>query len=61
MTISDKETRTAAYLAERVSREESSRELGIEILADVERQRDALKRDVEWGTRDFEISATAPR
>jgi hypothetical protein len=38
-----------AYLLGKVSREIVLKELGPECLADVEYQRDALRRDVEWG------------
>ncbi len=47
-----REARIAAYLAGRASREETLRELGPEIVVEVESQRDALERDVEWGLRD---------
>lgn len=39
------------YLFDRVSREIVLRELGPERLEDIEYQRDALKREVEWGLK----------
>lgn len=38
-----------AYLLGKVTREKALRDLGAERLAEVEYQRDALRRDVEWG------------
>jgi transcription initiation factor IIE alpha subunit len=40
-----------AYLMGEVSRETVLQELGPMRLADIEYQRDALKRDVEWGLK----------
>jgi hypothetical protein len=40
-----------AYLLGKVTREKALRDLGPERLADIEYQRDALRRDVEWGLR----------
>lgn len=39
------------FLLGEVSRETALRELGPERLSEVEYQRDALKRDVEWGLK----------
>ena len=39
------------YLFDRVSRENLLRELGPERLEEIEYQRDALKREVEWGLK----------
>jgi hypothetical protein len=41
-----------AYLLGNAPREQVLAELGPEALADVEAQRDALRRDVAWGLRD---------
>lgn len=41
-----------AFLAGKVPREEALRHLGLKELTDIEYQRDALRRDVEWGLRD---------
>lgn len=46
-----RETLTEAYLLGSVSRESLLQELGAEALAEIEIQRDALRRDVEWGLR----------
>ena len=43
------ETLIEAYLLGQVPREQALKELGAERLAEVEYQRDALKRDVAWG------------
>jgi hypothetical protein len=43
------EALTEAYLLGGVPRETALKELGSERLAEIEYQRDALKRDVEWG------------
>jgi hypothetical protein len=40
-----------AYLLGKVPRERALRELGSEHLAEVEYQRDALRRDVAWGLK----------
>ena len=40
-----------AFLLGKVSRETALRELGPDRLAEVEYQRDALQRDVEWGLK----------
>jgi hypothetical protein len=40
-----------AYLLGKVTRETALRDLGSEQLADVEYQRDVLRRDVEWGLK----------
>ena len=39
------------FLGGRISREQVLREIGPEPLAEIECQRDALRRDVEWGLR----------
>lgn len=41
-----------AYLAGRISRQEALKQLGPELLEEVEYQRDALRRDVAWGLRN---------
>jgi hypothetical protein len=41
-----------AYLASRISRQEALKQLGPELLEEVEYQRDALRRDVAWGLRN---------
>lgn len=46
-----RETLIQAYLLGQVSREMALRELGPEQLEEVEYQRDALKRDVAWGSQ----------
>lgn len=46
-----RETLTEAYLLGRVSREILLQELGADALSEIELQRDALRRDVEWGLR----------
>ena len=43
------EALTEAYLLGGVPRETALKELGSERLAEIEYQRDALQRDVEWG------------
>jgi hypothetical protein len=43
------ETQTEAYLLGKVPRETVLRELGSERLAEIDDQRDALRRDVAWG------------
>ena len=40
-----------AFLLGGVSRETALRELGPDLLAEVEYQRDALQRDVQWGLK----------
>jgi hypothetical protein len=40
-----------AYLLGKVTRETALRDLGAERLAEIEYQRDALRRDVEWGLK----------
>lgn len=45
------EALTEAYLTGDVPRETALKELGPERLADIEYQRDALRRDVEWGLK----------
>ena len=40
-----------AYLLGKVSRETVLKEIGIERLEEVEFQRDAIRRDIEWGLR----------
>jgi len=45
------EALTEAYLLGKVPRETVLRELGSERLAEVEYQRDTLRRDVEWGLK----------
>jgi len=42
------ETITEAFLAGRISREDALAELGRERLAEVEYQRDAIRKDFEW-------------
>jgi hypothetical protein len=37
------------YLSNRISREDTLQELGIETLEEIEYQRDAFARDVAWG------------
>lgn len=41
-----------AYLLGRISRENVLKELGAEELEAIEYQRDALRRDVEWGLKN---------
>ena len=41
-----------AYLAGNITREDALKELGPELLEEIEYQRDALQRDVAWGLRD---------
>jgi hypothetical protein len=41
-----------AYLAGRISRQEALKQLGPELLEEVDYQRDALRRDVAWGLRN---------
>lgn len=43
---------TEAYLLGQLSHEQALTELGPNTLADLEYQREALKRDVEWGLTD---------
>lgn len=45
------EALTEAYLLGKVPRETALRELGSERLAEIEYQRDALRRDFEWGLK----------
>lgn len=45
------ETLTEAYLLGKVSRETVLSELGSERLAEIDDQRDALRRDVVWGLK----------
>ena len=45
------ETLTEAYLLGKVPRETVLRELGSERLAEIDYQRDALRRDVAWGLK----------
>jgi hypothetical protein len=45
------ETLTEAYLLGKVPRETVLRELGSERLAEIDDQRDALRRDVVWGLK----------
>jgi hypothetical protein len=45
------ETLTEAYLLGEVPRETVLRELGSERLAEIDYQRDALRRDVAWGLK----------
>jgi transcription initiation factor IIE alpha subunit len=45
------EALTEAFLMGKVSHETALRELGPDRLAEVEYQRDALQRDVEWGLK----------
>jgi hypothetical protein len=45
------ETLTEAYLLGKVPRETVLRELGSERLAEIDDQRDALRRDVAWGLK----------
>ncbi|MEK8020191.1 MAG: hypothetical protein VSS75_025245 [Candidatus Parabeggiatoa sp.] len=40
---------TEAYLLGTISREQALKTLGTDTLEEIEYQRDALKRDVEWG------------
>jgi hypothetical protein len=40
---------TEAYLLGTLSREQAVKILGIAVVKEIESQRDALKRDVEWG------------
>jgi len=40
-----------AFLLGKVSRETALRDLGAERLAEIEYQRDVLRRDVEWGLK----------
>jgi len=40
-----------AYLLGKVSREKALKDLGAAELREIELQRDALRRDVEWGRR----------
>jgi hypothetical protein len=42
---------TEAYLLGKVSREAALKDLGTTELREIELQRDALRRDVEWGQR----------
>ena len=44
-----------AYLLGRVPREMVLKELGLERLEEIEYQRDALQRDVEWGEENEEL------
>jgi hypothetical protein len=46
-----RETLTEAYLLGKVPRETVLRELGSERLAEIDYQRDALRRDVVWGLK----------
>ena len=41
-----------AYLGGRISREDALKQLGPEMLEEIEYQRDTLKRDVAWGLRN---------
>ncbi|MBI2877927.1 MAG: hypothetical protein HYY20_13710 [Candidatus Tectomicrobia bacterium] len=41
-----------AYLAGSITREDALKELGPEMLEEIEYQRDALQRDIAWGLRD---------
>ncbi len=43
---------TEAYLLGKISRDTILDELGPKVLEDIDLQRDALKRDVEWGSGD---------
>ena len=43
------EAMTAAYLLGTISREQALKTLGTDTLEEIEYQREALKRDVEWG------------
>ena len=45
-----------AYLLGRVPRETVLKELGLERLEEVEYQRDALQRDVEWGLKSMFVT-----
>lgn len=49
MRILYREALIEAYLAGRVSHQDALKQLGPELLEEVEYQRDALKRDVAWG------------
>jgi hypothetical protein len=46
-----REALTEAYLLGKVSREVALKDLGAAELREIELQRDALRRDVEWGRR----------
>lgn len=46
-----RETLIEAYLLDQISREIILNELGLEQLEEIEYQRDALQRDVEWGLK----------
>jgi hypothetical protein len=46
------ETLVEAYLASRISRQDALKQLGPEMLEEIEYQRDALQRDVAWGLGD---------
>jgi hypothetical protein len=46
-----REALVEAYLLGKISREKALEELGLERLAEVEYQRNALRRDVEWGLK----------
>ena len=46
-----REALVEAYLLGKMSREKALEELGLERLAEVEYQRNALRRDVEWGLK----------
>lgn len=41
-----------AYLLGQITREHALKELGVEELEAIEYQRDALRRDVEWGLKN---------
>ena len=45
------ETLTEAYLLGKMSREAVLEELGPDRLASIEHQRDAFRRDIEWGLK----------
>jgi hypothetical protein len=44
-----REALVEAFLLGQISREQMVRELGADLTAQIEYQRDALKRDVDWG------------
>lgn len=47
-----RDARISAYLAGRCTREEAERDLGPELVAEVEQRRQALADDVAWGMRE---------
>jgi len=46
------ETVIESYLLDQISRTQALTDLGPDLLAEVEYQREVLKRDVEWGLTD---------